>query len=214
MKIDEQRSLVSLSVTTRPRAHDEFMQLLKESKDSLHYDQYYRQYQGQLQQSQLTFAPLQDLQGPLSRGNSPLADKPIKLAHIDESTATEIPTLSIPPPSQATKLINNNPLVPVQTKELTPSKQLDSKLLSFVDQKPDLRKQPIKHKGVEERGIAPTAILKEHQLFIDGQQAEFSVSTYKLKPKEQKELLQMVKTYLKNKGLLLKKLIINGVFHD
>lgn len=80
MKIDEQRSLVSLSVTTRPRAHDEFMQLLKESKDSLHYDQYYRQYQGQLQQSQLTFAPLQDLQGPLSRGNSPLADKPIKLA--------------------------------------------------------------------------------------------------------------------------------------
>ncbi len=50
--------------------------------------------------------------------------------------------------------------------------------------------------------------------FSKGQEVEFSLNTHGLKPQETKELLSTLKKYLKNKGLFLKKLLLNGVLHD
>lgn len=57
-------------------------------------------------------------------------------------------------------------------------------------------------------------VFKTHHLFIEQHQAELTLKTQTLDPSEQKELKQLIKTYLKNKGISLKHLTINGVKND
>lgn len=53
--------------------------------------------------------------------------------------------------------------------------------------------------------------LNTHHLFIEGEVAELTMNTQELDSQEQKELVKLIKYSLKQKGLALSKLIINGV---
>ncbi|KTD51320.1 hypothetical protein [Legionella quateirensis] len=55
---------------------------------------------------------------------------------------------------------------------------------------------------------------KNHHLFIQNDEVELSLYAEELDKEEQLELKHMIKLNLKNKGLSLKQLLINGVQHD
>lgn len=51
-------------------------------------------------------------------------------------------------------------------------------------------------------------------LFTEGQQIELALNTHNMPSHERHDLLQNLKLFFKKKGLLLKKLLLNGVTHD
>ncbi len=55
---------------------------------------------------------------------------------------------------------------------------------------------------------------KNHHLFIQEQEAELTLNNNEMNAQEEKELIHTIKHLLKNKGIILNKLIINGVKHD
>ncbi|RUR18236.1 hypothetical protein ELY21_08385 [Legionella sp. km535] len=59
-----------------------------------------------------------------------------------------------------------------------------------------------------------TGQFKNYHLYIQNDQVELSLHAEDLNKEEQLELKQMIKLNLKNKGLSLKQLLINGVQHD
>ncbi|EHL30346.1 hypothetical protein [Legionella drancourtii] len=55
---------------------------------------------------------------------------------------------------------------------------------------------------------------KNNHLFIQGEHAELTLNLHSCDKKEQKKLIQLIQNHLKQKGLVLSRLIINGVNND
>lgn len=55
---------------------------------------------------------------------------------------------------------------------------------------------------------------KNNHLFIEGEQAELTLNMQHFNKEEKKELMHLIQVHLKNKGLILSRLIINGVKND
>lgn len=55
---------------------------------------------------------------------------------------------------------------------------------------------------------------KNNHLFIEGEQAELTLNMQHFNKEEKKELMHLIQEHLKNKGLILSRLIINGVKND
>ena len=173
-------------------------------------DEFYWQHQDQLQKSKLEFK----LQEKIS------AKIPINLyAYLETNTPALAPT----------PLDNINPCASTiyfdtQSKqEVTDHTEptLLNKVIRSQDSLPAVDTQkPTKttSKTSTENLIKPEnkfcqPIRKKHHLFIDQDQAELSLNLDDMKLDSKKELIQTFKTYLKEKGMILKKLIINGVNH-
>ncbi len=63
----------------------------------------------------------------------------------------------------------------------------------------------------ENKAVNRNLVFKEHQLFIQGEEAEFSLNSVNLTQQQSEELSQLVKEWLRSKGIRLQQLIINGV---
>jgi hypothetical protein len=217
MKINEQLALMlnQTSQTNQPNQLN-FEQWINTPTKQNSGDEYYWQHQDQLQQSSVQF------------NSQPLAHQQEKQETPEGSKLMVNPsppeaTISIPSQqkyvSYPLEKTDNNYL---SAEELTKIIiDLEQELTQFMT--PDgTANTPLKTDKIAQLKAIKTADydqynnseIKNHHLFIQDQQVELTLNTQELNFKEQKALTQMMKHHLKNKGLILSKLIINGVHHD
>lgn len=67
---------------------------------------------------------------------------------------------------------------------------------------------------LEKASLNRTIQFKNNHLFIQGEYAELTLNLHSFNKHEQKELMQLIQNHLKQKGLVLSRLIINGVNND
>jgi len=213
MKINNQLPSFNTITNTPQNVSDGFMKLLDELQHSLQGDEYYWQHQDQLQQSQLTFAQ----KNPKSIPKTFRVTSSAKILKIEreesankklvmpcsEQVSLKRAFIAIPQShilnEQYGKVLNSDyEFIVAHTTAEKPMEQIEELLKET---------NPLEHSKT-------SAALNKHHLYIDQQEAELSINTYELKPKEQKQLMHMIKSYLKKKGWSLKKLMINGVSHD
>lgn len=59
--------------------------------------------------------------------------------------------------------------------------------------------------------IRHTITFKQHQLFLQGNEAEIALNTLALNPKQTQALQELIREWLTKQGFRIKKLVINGV---
>lgn len=176
-------------------------------------DEYYWQHQEQLQVSELTFDSTIEAQKKRllskSYSNSPC---PHSVSQVDNivkvTTSSDLTKLTLKPQiTQATY----QPLEPVNSfnakkSNLTHCAETVQKLTDKNINASALKKETLTL-GVPQE-------LKKYHLYRGDKDAELTLNTVDLEKKEEKELIDTIKTYLRKKGLTLKKMIINGAQHD
>jgi hypothetical protein len=218
MKINE--SLQSLS-GQKPQAQnatpEDFGQWFKEHEEKIATptkqssgDEYYWQHQNQLQQSALRFEATSFKEAP---------SKTTLLQNTEVvMTAPQVQKQNVLSSKQEQSLLPNTQSQIVSTTQLT---HLMTELESVFEQ---YRLQPVTgqiQKTIESKNCSPlvnsmrqTSIpprFKNYHLFIQGAQIELTLNLKPLNNQEQKEIIDLIQTHLKKKGLLLNRLIINGV---
>lgn len=219
MKISD-HSVPSLNqnVQNNQKTQPDFEDWLKSPTKQNSGDEFYWQHQDQLQQSSLQFNhhPEHNQHGetvleistkqPQSTSLDPKAV--IETEHIQQTTDFSKTTPNNRLILHSTELMralteleqnNSQPPVPESNSasKIQASDALQFENTSSVEFK-DLCKGP----------------LKNHHLFIQNDEVEISLYAEDLNKEEQIELKHMIKLNLKNKGLSLKQLLINGVQHD
>ncbi len=216
MKINEQLALM-LPQVPKKNLQDmlDFEQLINTPTKQNSGDEYYWQHQDQLQQSSLQFDP------------HPLAIQPKIKAVLENETIRNNPEVHLQ--------ILNNPTQPnlypyqfekqndtlLSTKVSQIFKDLEQKITPIImsvetantPPKTDMLNQIKKINEMVSSPDNPNEF-KNYHLFIQGNQVELTLNIQDLDPYEQKEFTSMMKNHLKNKGLFLSKLIINGVEND
>ena len=179
-------------------------------------DEYYWQHQAQLQQSDLHFDAKQlETQQPQyilnSNGacsfNSEIAHEkkepiqsynnfspPIQKVEPDNSYPAKVTSLL----AEVEQLVEHPLLSEIQTHQKTTS---ESTADSKIEKNNEIPLNPLPH-------------FKNNHLFLDGKQAELTVNLNHFTKEEQKELIHIIQDYFKKKGLVLSRLIINGVKND
>ncbi len=216
MKIDESLTLMPPQTPNKQQQDNLSFELwLNRPTKQSSGDEYYWQHQEQLQQCDLQFdSPLlinqrqqKNIMANQSQLTTPLAttekmDMPI------ESCRYEVPT----------EVINQPCLNATEQPEI--SMQTEQKSFSMVmPYSPSNASSNISHRGQLEEikaNKAPGTLysFKNHHLFIQAQEAELPLNNNEMNAQEEKELIHTIKHLLKNKGITLNKLIINGVKHD
>ncbi|MCL9682637.1 hypothetical protein [Legionella maioricensis] len=216
MKINEQLELM-FPHTPKKNLHDmlDFEQLINTPTKQNSGDEYYWQHQDQLQQSSLQFNP------------QPIANQSKKTKVLEKETImynpeghlqiTNSPIRQNRYPFQYEKQNNTvlNTKVSQIFRELEP--KLNPILMSVetpeTSQKTDELDQFKEINAIDSLPYNPNEF-KNHHLFIHNKQVELTLNIQNLAPDEQKEFTSMMRNHLKNKGLTLSKLIINGVEND
>jgi hypothetical protein len=194
-----------------------FIEFLDENPRSVHGDEYYWAHQSELQQSSLTFTAIKN--APMSPRSISLTDNST-ISHSEEetliATANKVPAEDIPYADPLREKVLSDQFINPKSNQLTylPKSEC-SVAYSAITESRELTNEFNQKLRLELPTIRPL-VLKKHHLFVDvdQQHAEFSVSTYELNSTEQQQIVQLVKNHLKEKGLFLRKLIINGVCHD
>lgn len=178
-------------------------------------DEYYWQHQTHLQQSSLHFTP-QPLtscsQKPYTLKTNESAFNLSNLGENKHHQKREVLTKG---------LIQNTPTISINKQKLI--SQLTK--LSLIIKKPSsfnalaatrfLKEHDIPSKQIKiSDTLSPFPLFKKCHLFIQGEQAEITLNSQTLSSREQKELLYIIRNYLKKNGFVLHRLIINGVDHD
>lgn len=175
-------------------------------------DEYYWQHQEQLQKSSLKFEqylleqqPHQSTiaqEGPNSQSTSSIhssVENHYSLTSINEPVAHTDSTESY--------LISPSELYSKQKQE--PNQQSIAATIGLV------QRRAIESLKAKETSTAqykmPQTPIKNHHLYIQNDEVELSLNAQKLNQIEEQELRQMIRNNLKNKGLSLKQLLINGV---
>lgn len=174
-------------------------------------EQYYWTHQHQLQQSALRFEPqainkhhqLQNTTPDIAKRNSqeppatPMAQTPKTRLADSNLVLYHNPRLKAPLPKEA--------LIPQAISSKTPATQ--SLQQSFKPNQSLAIKAPTSHFV----SLTKPIDFNKHHLFIKDLEAELTLNTQGLTSKEEKELIQLIQHHLKQKGVALTHLIINGV---
>ncbi|PJE10987.1 hypothetical protein [Legionella sp.] len=176
-------------------------------------DEYYWKNQQQLEDSALSF---QDF----IRGNkkeldssSAQTDLPTQVDSDSSLAMREAKKEASKPPELATQIITIETLTHEVYRQ-APQQLLENPASNFQlalkDQSPSLTSA--KHSLPKQiTSTQENSNLKNYQLFILNNQAELSINTSQLDNQQTKELRQLIKQWLVNKGVRLQQLIINGV---
>jgi hypothetical protein len=210
MKINNQVPAFNQAPKKAYKSEEGFANLIDEQTCSG--DEYYWQHQNQLQASELQFDALNVTQAknfkqvPVTDINSALGilkNPPNNEAHLvnQAQDCLAFHNETVNPPDSIIKL------------NATQIKQ-EIQLLGVQETRHLALKQHPEEKQVEQCSLCFNRELKKHHLFISQYEAELTLNTHDLKQEEAQALIPLIKNYLKKEGLLLKKLIINGVHHD
>lgn len=179
-------------------------------------DEYYWQHQSQLQQSDLHFdaKPLEAHQSKYILSNDGDNSFDSSMAH-----AQQEPTQSYNKRSDSVQKTEPDNSYPAKvTSLLIESEQLvESPLLSEIQTHQQMTTEATTESKTErtnEIPLNPLTHFKNNHLFLEGQQAELTVNLNHFTKEEQKELIHIIQDYFKKKGLVLSRLIINGVKND
>ena len=216
MRINEQIALI----TTQPQQNNQpnenelnFEQWITTPTKQNSGDEYYWQHQEQLEQSSLHFNPQPNHQKIWEQ-----IDEPLNSLHLENPISSE--TTIISPTQtfsnyQSEKFINNLLIEEPLAQSFMQKSQKPPQIMTPIGSS-NTRLTIEKSEQPEE--IKATAFqqynnnqFKNHHLFIQDEQVELTLNTKDLTSKEQRELTQAMKDHIKNNGLGLRKLIINGV---
>lgn len=179
-------------------------------------DEYYWQHQSQLQQSSLHFdaRPRENPQPPAIIANTKAAAF-ASVAQQEASAPIKMQTpLNGPAPNEEKSAVDNTKFAPfIQELEQALEQSTLSLSTASKQQTTETSSEELRISRVNE-SLNQHIQFKNNHLFIQGAQAELSLNLHSFNKQEQKELLQLVKNHLKNKGLVLSRLIINGVNND
>lgn len=213
MKINEQPVLPFIPKDLNKRVNQmEFEQWINTPAKQNTGDEYYWQHQEQLQNSSLKFEQHLQEQQP---HESPIA----KEEQISQSTSSFQPSVE----SQSSLVSINEPVAHANSAEsylFSPLKN-DSKqnqepyqpsiaTTTCLAQNRAIESLKAKETDTVQYTMPQTPI-KNHHLYIQNDEVELSLNTQELNHIEEQELRQMIQLNLKNKGLSLKQLLINGV---
>lgn len=179
-------------------------------------DEYYWQHQSQLQQSSLHFdaLPREDQQAPAIIANTKTAAFADVAQHESTAPVKIQPQVNAPCPNRENRAAGTTKLAPIiyelnqALEQPTPPQNTSGKQQTTATNKQD------EHIPWVNESLDRRIQFKNNHLFIQGAQAELSLNLHSFNQQEQKELIQVVKNHLKNKGLTLSRLIINGVNND
>jgi hypothetical protein len=217
MKINEQLALTTRH-TSQNKQQDQldFEQWITSPMKQNSGDEYYWQHQEQLEQSSLRFEP-QPLVHQQKKPEQSISSE----ATIDTPTVT--PSADSPVQQNCISFQPEKNCVKQSNAEVQFSINIESEPELFKNSLPAIEQSaPTKNDlSIQTKEMINPDLpqfnqypFKNHHLFIKDEQAELTLNTKDLNHKEQKELTQLMKQHLKNKGLNLNKLIINGVQHD
>lgn len=214
MKINDQLALTNTRLLANQPESQDFEQWINRPTKQNSGDEYYWQHQEQLQQSDLHFAKktwtrydeTQLLPTALQEADSVASAQCPALALNREETTTkpsehiknQVSDWEKPVPSPIQFLKTTESIAsehPESVRLLTPASEPEKSLSSYNSK-------------------ASMQPLKNHHLFIQEEEAELTFNSQELNQKEQRELTMMLKNHLKQKGITLKQLIINGVKND
>lgn len=216
MKIDEPLTLI-LNQTPNKQSHAnlDFELWLNTPTKQSSGDEYYWQHQEQLQQSDLQF------------DSRPLINRQ-QQENVTENQYQLINPLAVPK-TMNMPIKNCNLIVPgeIINKSYSNIVELPESCMQKEQKSPTtitayaLNNTSIRvnsHEQLEEIKINSDSrtlyTFKNHHLFIQDQDAELTLNNQDMDAQEEKELIHTIKHLLKNKGITLNKLIINGVKHD
>ena len=217
MKIEENTLLNTNQLYPCPQTNqDNFEHWIDTPTHQYSGDEYYWQHQEQLQHCCITFTT--------------------QTSSLHQKEAEEIIELQ-PNVSHCFTLQASNKLQS-QCLYYSPTIEIQNTLFNAKDLKPDTNNSgtelvqvtgsnPVKNRmsqqtrsknsiaiNSEHDELPNTRSLKNHHLFIEDAYAELAINTLDLKQKEQQELMRSLKYFIKQHGLYLKKLIINGVTNE
>ena len=217
MKISEQSILASNQTSSANKPDKlEFEQWLKTPAKENSGDEYYWQHQEQLQQSRLHFDP------------APLAKQPkgVEAAEISKTLVESENHVSPKNPLGLQPIVNaqfqqinsaslnmevfTRVIICPESKSNQNITPLDTTTNALITEK----KVTLEKIEIPVDSQITTRDFKNHHLFIDDQQVELSLNSQDFNSEDEKEFIQIAKNHLKNKGLSLRKLIINGVEND
>lgn len=172
-------------------------------------DELYRQHQDELQKSQLDFsAYYSSMEGSKKQTKTENPDGTTSKPFIINDPDSRVLVQHSKPSSSTVKM----PDIACKSDIHTVQNTISSSVMPTHSKHPKLI---LSANTVSKNAIAssPTqqAVFKKHHLFITEEEVELSINTQNLKPQEKKEVLNGIKAYLKEKGFILKKLLINGV---
>lgn len=178
-------------------------------------DEYYWQHQTQLQHSELHFdakpLPAAKTEQMLPKQNGPAFSIPAQMwapQHFELQN-----TLVTATDNTAPSYSPENKFAPLMM-ELEQALEQSSLPLPMHISKLTQDASATKATTSSSNSVTTTLQFKNNHLFIQGEQAELTLNLHTLDKQEQNELVQLIHNYLKKKGLVLSRLIINGVNND
>ncbi len=212
MKIDVNKAnSLQASSQKQEKACNLFQQALNPLQSKKGGDEYYWYHQQQLEISDLQFKPLKHSKGDQIALDSKQSSAPIN-TEFQEKTMVKEPAIfknekeikeQIYAPVNYENNLKKEPLLAEKKPSLIalPS-GLNQKIKSFLEPA---------NNCLENKAKFHSQVLKEHQLFIHENEAEFSLNTSNLTKQQSEELRLLLKEWLQSKGIKLQQLIINGV---
>lgn len=213
MKINEQLPLTNLPIANHSR-EDNFSDWLASPTLTQNGDEYYRQHQGDLQPSAITFKDMTIH----ADSKSLINDSMISVTHHTTSfTTTEnifVPDMTPQKALQMARNANHIAHASLEVEALFTTITTTITNYLITTDKPivfdNISRQPNKAISYDQTAQS-SASIATHQLFIIGHEAELALNTHNLSKKDAKELQQCIKEALASKGYYLSKFIINGV---
>lgn len=212
MKITDQLIPGTFKISSNQNNHDVFFDtLLNAPVKNNNGDDYYRQHQDQLQQSDLNFSPM-----TMSPEKKPMAEPLENLKastnnQTDPACLIEQNTKALAEPDCALIKTSSSPMMSPDQLNTT-IKALHA--AAIIQQENKLEDELPKNSRPNPANINPVLqnpmVFKNHQLFINNNLAELSLNTTQLSKDEARELQKLVKQWLSNKGHVLKQFILNG----
>ena len=212
MKIMEQLISSAFKTSNNQNKHDVFFDTLMNAPvRNNNCDDYYRQHQDQLQQSDLKFSPM-----TMTPGKKPMAE-PVENSNARTNSQTDPARLI----QQNTKTLAEPDcaLIKTSSSPMMSPERLNTTIKTLyatavIQQENKLEDELPKNSRPNPANINPVLpnpmVFKNHQLFINNNLAELSLNTTQLSKDETRELQKLVKQWLSNKGHVLKQFILNG----
>lgn len=179
-------------------------------------DEYYWQHQTQLQHSELHF-DAKPLQTPQTERALPKENAPVcsTSAQVRESQYIEFQNaLMTATDNTASPYSPENKFMPFMIELEQTLEQSSLPMLLHTSQFTQDRLAIKETNSISYSMTTRATPFKNSHLFIQGDQAELSLNLHTLDKYEQNELVQLIQNYLKKRGLVLSRLIINGVNND
>ncbi|MFJ1268017.1 hypothetical protein ACD661_05570 [Legionella lytica] len=178
-------------------------------------DEYYWQHQTQLQHSELHF-DAKPLQSSKTDEVSPKQSEPVVSSSTQVQETQYFALLSTPIAAMENATASHqseNKLMPLLTALEQALEQSPVPMPIHTNQYTQDTSASKEVNNVS-NSMTTTLQFKNNHLFIQGEQAELTLNLHTLDKQEQNELVQLIHNYLKKKGLVLSRLIINGVNND